>query len=89
MSDPYEEPLDAELTIDGSAVEVAAAVERIVAALEELGYLLPAPAGAAGQPGPSRKLAFTEKMSSAGASKVSSSSRAPSGSPTSSSDTRF
>ena len=39
VSDPYEEPADAELEIDTSSVSAEAAADRILAYLEEQGYL--------------------------------------------------
>jgi adenylylsulfate kinase len=41
VSDPYEPPQDAELTIDTSTIEVAVGVARVKAKLVELGYLAP------------------------------------------------
>ena len=39
ISDPYEAPLAAEVTLDTSALDLRASVERITAKLVELGYL--------------------------------------------------
>ncbi len=39
ISDPYEEPADAELVIDAGATDPGSAVDRILAWLEEMGYL--------------------------------------------------
>jgi adenylyl-sulfate kinase len=41
ISDPYEEPLAAELTIETDRESTQASVERILARLEELGHLAP------------------------------------------------
>ncbi|MBX3207971.1 MAG: adenylyl-sulfate kinase [Labilithrix sp.] len=39
VSDPYEEPIDPELTLDTSAIDVATGVERVLAKLVELRFL--------------------------------------------------
>ena len=49
ISDPYEEPADADLRLDSSVVEVSAAVEQLLAALTDRGWLrglVPVPAAA-------------------------------------------
>ena len=43
ISDPYEVPTDAELTVDTTDIDVDEAVSRIVAALEASGHLTPPP----------------------------------------------
>jgi adenylyl-sulfate kinase len=43
ISDPYEEPLTPEMTIDTSSVSVDEGAMRILAKLRELGYVAPAP----------------------------------------------
>jgi adenylyl-sulfate kinase len=46
ISDPYEEPLDPDLIVESDRETAEASVSRILARLEELGYLPPAPRGA-------------------------------------------
>ena len=41
VSDPYEEPLNAELVVDTNLEPAEASAQRVVAKLEELGYLVP------------------------------------------------
>ena len=38
VSDPYQEPTNAELVIDTSILSVANAVERIITTIEQLGF---------------------------------------------------
>ena len=45
ISDPYEVPTDAELTLDTTDLDVDEAVDRIVAALQASGHLPPEPPG--------------------------------------------
>jgi sulfate adenylyltransferase len=47
VSDPYEEPDDAEIVLDTAKLSAEEAADRIVAYLEEQGYLEPAEVGAA------------------------------------------
>ncbi len=44
VSDPYEEPLNAEVVVDTDRESVDESVAKVLAALEAHGYLLPAPA---------------------------------------------
>ena len=41
VSDPYEEPLNAELIVDTNLEPAEASAQRVVATLEKLGYLIP------------------------------------------------
>jgi adenylyl-sulfate kinase len=45
VDDPYEEPLDPEVVVDTERLSPRECLDRIVARLEELGYLAPATAG--------------------------------------------
>ena len=39
ISDPYEEPLNAEVTVDSEAEELSESIAKVLAKLEELGYV--------------------------------------------------
>ena len=41
VSDPYEEPLNAEIVVDSDVEDVAESVQKVLAKLETLGYLTP------------------------------------------------